>query len=300
MTYHWDFSDGDENLPENSQKNPVWRFWQDAGTTYTVTLTVTNAYGSDTIVKQNYITLGTPPSAVPVAAFTSNVQSGTAPLTVQFTDQSTGVPQSYAWDFKNDKTIDSTLKSPSFTYTTAGTYTVNLTVTNAERERQRDQNRVYQGSLLQGNNYGCRLQHNSLPVLRRENTRWPCSSPTSRFQQVPRTYKWDVNNDGVTDYTTKNPSHTYTSAGTYTVKLTVTNASGSDSEIKTGYITATSSAVVPATRIRCRIKPDGDIRSAAAPGIRPIRVQPPLIRSGPLQNSRAIWLGDRPRQRQDR
>ena len=131
MTYHWDFSDGEGNLPENSQKNPVWRFWQDAGTIYTVTLTVTNAYGSDTIVKENYIRLGTAPATVPVAAFTSNVQSGNAPLTVQFTDQSTGTPRSYLWDFKNDKITDSALKSPSFTYTTAGTYTVNLTVTNA-------------------------------------------------------------------------------------------------------------------------------------------------------------------------
>jgi PKD repeat protein len=55
---------------------------------------------------------------------------------------------------------------------------------------------------------------------------------------------WDVNNDGTTEYTTKSPSHTYTAAGTYTVKLTVTNASGSDSEIKTGYITTISSPVV--------------------------------------------------------
>ena len=38
------------------------------------------------------------------------------------------------------------------------------------------------------------------------------------------------------DYTTKNPRHTYLTAGTYTVKLTVTNADGSDSEVKTNYI----------------------------------------------------------------
>jgi PKD repeat protein len=49
-------------------------------------------------------------------------------------------------------------------------------------------------------------------------------------------YKWDINNDGVVDYTAKNPVHTYTAAGTYTVKLTVTNASGSDSETRSAYI----------------------------------------------------------------
>ncbi len=50
------------------------------------------------------------------------------------------------------------------------------------------------------------------------------------------TYQWDTNNDGVVDSTTKNPLRTYQTAGTYTVKLTVTNAKGSDSEIKTNYI----------------------------------------------------------------
>jgi PKD repeat protein len=51
----------------------------------------------------------------------------------------------------------------------------------------------------------------------------------------------------VVDYTIKNPVHTYQTAGTFTVKLTVTNASGSDSEVKTGYISTTSSPVVAGT-----------------------------------------------------
>jgi len=57
----------------------------------------------------------------------------------------------------------------------------------------------------------------------------------------------------VVDYTTKNPSHTYQAAGNYTVKLTVTNASGSNSEIKTNYIVVTNpdmiapSSIIPTT-----------------------------------------------------
>ena len=69
--------------------------------------------------------------AVPVAAFTADVTSGDAPLTVTFTDASTGIPTSWAWDFENDGTVDSTDQSPSHVYDTAGTFTVNLTVTNA-------------------------------------------------------------------------------------------------------------------------------------------------------------------------
>jgi parallel beta-helix repeat protein len=68
--------------------------------------------------------------APPVAAFTSDVQSGDAPLTVNFTDQSTNTPTSWAWDFDNNGTTDSTLQNPSHVYNAAGTYTVKLTATN--------------------------------------------------------------------------------------------------------------------------------------------------------------------------
>lgn len=66
----------------------------------------------------------------PVAAFTADVTSGTALLTVHFTDQSKGSPTSWAWDFDNNGIVDSTEQNPAHTYA-AGTYTVKLTVANA-------------------------------------------------------------------------------------------------------------------------------------------------------------------------
>ncbi len=48
---------------------------------------------------------------------------------------------------------------------------------------------------------------------------------------------WDFYNNGTATSTEKNPKYIYTENGTYSVKLTVTNAGGSDSEIKTDYIT---------------------------------------------------------------
>ena len=263
MTYHWDFSDGEGKLPENSQKNPVWRFWEDDGSSFTVSLTVTNAYGSDTIVKQNYITFGTYQPPKPVAAFTSGVQKGTAPLTVQFTDQSTGAPQFYAWDFNNDKKIESTVKSPSFTYTTAGNYTVNLTVKNANG----------QDSEIKTSYIRVASPATSTPPTAQltANTTKGVAPLTVQFTDKSvsagtTSYKWDINNDGVAEYTTKSPGHTYKAAGNYTVKLTVTMRPGvtarlkliisryhlrsspypRDSEIKTNYI-AVSSPVVSTT-----------------------------------------------------
>lgn len=57
------------------------------------------------------------------------------------------------------------------------------------------------------------------------------------------TYAWDIDGDGDTDYTSQNPTHTYTSAGLYTVNLTVTNGCGSDLESKIDYINVTSPPV---------------------------------------------------------
>ncbi|AKB33737.1 cell surface protein [Methanosarcina siciliae HI350] len=97
---------------------------------YTVNLTVTNEVGSDSEVKTDYIMLSessTPEE--PVAAFTANVTNGDVPLTVQFSDESTGSPTSWFWDFGDG--ANSTEQSPIHTYTSAETYTVNLTVENA-------------------------------------------------------------------------------------------------------------------------------------------------------------------------
>ncbi len=71
------------------------------------------------------------PIVVPVAAFSANVTSGSAPLSVQFTDLSTNSPTSWSWDFDNDSTVDSTEQNPSHTYNAAGSYTVKLVVNNS-------------------------------------------------------------------------------------------------------------------------------------------------------------------------
>jgi len=67
----------------------------------------------------------------PVAAFTANPTSGTAPLTVQFTDQSTGNPISWSWSFGDGSSVNATVQHPVHTYDSANTYTVSLNATNA-------------------------------------------------------------------------------------------------------------------------------------------------------------------------
>jgi formylglycine-generating enzyme required for sulfatase activity len=65
-----------------------------------------------------------------VASFTATPTSGSAPLTVQFTDTSTQSPLWWLWDFDNDGVFDSAQQNPSWTYTQNGIYSVRLVVVN--------------------------------------------------------------------------------------------------------------------------------------------------------------------------
>jgi PKD repeat protein len=67
---------------------------------------------------------------LPGADFTADVTSGTAPLTVGFTDQSIGDIISWQWDFGDG--LSSNEQDPSHTYTDPGIYTVSLAVTDPE------------------------------------------------------------------------------------------------------------------------------------------------------------------------
>jgi len=64
----------------------------------------------------------------PTADFEADVTSGTAPLTVKFTDKSVNSPTSWQWDFGDGST--STEQNPQHVYQQEGTYTVTLTVSN--------------------------------------------------------------------------------------------------------------------------------------------------------------------------
>jgi PKD repeat protein len=87
--------------------------------TYGVTLTVTNAVGSDSHTETAYVVV----NDVPTPAFTSAVNFNV----VTFTNSSTNAT-SYTWDFGDNET--STEANPVHTYEDAGTYEVTLTATN--------------------------------------------------------------------------------------------------------------------------------------------------------------------------
>jgi PKD repeat protein len=205
---------------------------------YSINLTVTNAAGSDSEVKTNFVTVNPAPVA-PVAAFTNSTvtpRSGTAPLTVMFTDQSTGTaPLTYAWDFDNNGSTDSTEQSPSHVYASAGTYSVNLTVTNSA-----------------GNNSVLRTDYitASSPVSPIAGfTGTPQSGPaplavsftdTSTGDITSRSWQYKNATADWTQFSTiLNPSYTFP-VGTYDIRLNVTGPGGSNTRTENGYITVES------------------------------------------------------------
>lgn len=73
---------------------------------------------------------GPAPIGIPIANFSAVPLSGVAPLAVMFTDASVD-GESVSWDFTNDGYYDSTDASPTYTYSTPGTYTVRQVVSNS-------------------------------------------------------------------------------------------------------------------------------------------------------------------------
>ena len=120
-SYAWTFGDG----TSSTAANPPAKVY--LGGTYTVSLTATGPGGTSTTQQQIVVSGG---NAAPVASFTATPTSGSAPLTVQFTDTSTQSPLWWLWDFNNDGVFDSTQQNPSWTYTSNGVYSVRLVAVN--------------------------------------------------------------------------------------------------------------------------------------------------------------------------
>ncbi len=233
----WDFGDGNTSVglnPSHTYTLPG---------TYTVNLTVTGPGGSDSEVKANYITVTAPP-VPPVARFTANPTSGTAPLSIQFTDQSTGSIAERVWEFRPERgvwTAFSTASNPSHTFTDPATYDIRLTVRGPGGEST-EEKMAFISVLPPG---GLRADFSA--------------SPTSGFAPLSVTFTdqstgavtlrtWDFNNDGRWDSISRNPTYRFWNPGVYTIRLAVSGPDGSDEKIKEAYIAVTAPMKPPIAR----------------------------------------------------
>jgi PKD repeat protein len=114
----WDFGDGtfsSEAEPDHTYTEPG---------IYNISLTISNEYGKRTELKPSYVIAGD----LPIPDFYSEITTGNTPLTVRFTDNSTGDYETRLWDFGDE--VGSKLKNPLHTYEEPGLYTVTLTLSN--------------------------------------------------------------------------------------------------------------------------------------------------------------------------
>ena len=222
-SYAWTFGDGGTSTvaaPSHSYA---------AAGVYTVNLTVTGPGGSNTQTRSNYVTVTT---AAPVAQFTGNPISGTFPLTVNFSNTSTGTITSYAWTFGDGGT--STVAAPSHSYAAAGVYTVSLTVTGPGGSNTQTRNNYVTVTT-------------AAPVAQFTGSPISGTFPlTVNFSNTSTgtitSYAWTFGDGGTS--TVAAPSHSYAAAGVYTVRLTVTGPGGSNTQTRNNYVTVTTAAPV--------------------------------------------------------
>jgi PKD repeat protein len=197
--WNWDFGDGSSS----SAESPPHAFSEPG--TYEVTLTVTNVSGSDTATQT--IVVIDPPTA----SFTRSINE----LEVDFVDTSLNDPTEWDWDFGDG--TSSSVQNPSKTYTTPGTYTVTLIVSN-----DAGSSAPFTGTVTVAESpvAGFVAAESGLSI-----------GFTDTSINAPTAWTWDFG-DGTTS-TSQSPSHTYAAPGTYTVSLTVSNAAGSDVEEQT-------------------------------------------------------------------
>jgi PKD repeat protein len=127
-SWSWSFTGGSPST--STLQNPTGITYPAAGC-YQVSLTATNAIGSDAEVKTCYITVGSA-SSPPVANFSASATSISTGGSTNFTDLTTNSPTSWSWSFTGGTPATSTLQNPTgITYPTAGCYQVTLTATNS-------------------------------------------------------------------------------------------------------------------------------------------------------------------------
>lgn len=200
--WDWDFGNGNFSAVQNPSET-----YATAGN-YIATLIVTTAAGCTDDYDQQI-----PVGATPQASFT--VQSACTSDPVIFTDNSDPVNGSitdWSWDFGDGGT--SSVQHPTYQFTTAGTHSVTLTVTNDAGCSHSVTNQLSTTSPAAAFNFanGC----TDVPVAFTDASTIAAGSITD--------WSWDFGDGGTS--AAQNPVHPYAQAGTYTVTLTVTSDQG--------------------------------------------------------------------------
>lgn len=206
-TYQWSFGNGGGSAVQHPSYS-----YSSAGT-FNVSLTATSNQGCTGSSTSPIVIY---PS--PVANFSSTAVCFNQPTTL--TNQSSvssGSIVSWDWDLDNNGSVDATTANPNYVYPASGNFNCNLKVTT---------------------NNGCSAS-TTLPVVVYANpvaafhSQSVCLNKAMNFSDHSTSsmgniiaWNWDFDSDGTIDNISQNPSHTYTSTGTYLVTLEVQTSNG--------------------------------------------------------------------------
>ena len=202
LTYNWDYGNGQSstNAVPVSQTYPASNT---SDTSYTITLSLTNFCGSSSHSEE--ITVMPSPTAV----FGTLVDIGCTPLVLDMVNNSFGLPDTFEWDFGDGNTSTNsaaTLQHTFYTGTEDTTYTIQLIVTN-ECGSDTVQHQI---TVLPP-------QVNAFFNIDAPDGCVPHTINLTQFSQGASFSSWDFGDGNLS--TTYNPSHTFTSPGTYVVSL---------------------------------------------------------------------------------
>ena len=221
-TWLWDFGDG----VTSTLQNPTHTYTVPGS--YNVSLQIIDENGCfDTLTVSNFVNASTPPAP----SFTVAPPVGCVPpLLVNFTNTTTGgaAPLTYEWDFGDGSAV-STATDPTHSYTTSGSFDVQLIATDV---------------------FGCpdsvtipgSISIGTVVADFTPSATSVCEGSSITFTNTTTggadTYNWDFGDGGSS--TATNPTYTYTTAGTYTLTLTASQSGGGlcvDDTISTNLIT---------------------------------------------------------------
>ncbi|WP_022883451.1 PKD domain-containing protein [Glaciibacter superstes] len=233
-SYEWNFGDSTTGSGVTATHT-----YATAGT-YTVSLTVTDDGGATAVTSKAVTIQAPPPNVPPTAAFTTAITNLDIETDAATSTDSDGTIASYAWDFGDDTTA--TGVSATHSYAAEGTYTVTLTVTDDDG--------------------GIGISTQSVTVSAEPPPNLPPTAAftattdflSADFDATGTTdpdgtivgYEWDFG-DTQTSTTGPTVNHGYSSAGTYTVSLTVTDDDGAENTTTQTVVVTAPPANTPPT-----------------------------------------------------
>lgn len=224
-SWSWVFEGG---IPETSNlSGPTVKY--DKPGTYAVTLILKNGKQESIGKKESFITVGyndVDPD------FEASMVSALQDETIKFTDKSTGLPESWSWEFKSKDgvtVLTATEQNPEVKFTVPGIYTVKLVATNPKSTKE----------VVKTDYINIIDKFSVIADFESDGTATYGGGQiqfTDKSVGNATNWTWTFEGAAKVSSTEQNPKVTYPAAGRYKVKLVASNAVKSSTIEKESYI----------------------------------------------------------------